>query len=226
MAVMAMSLRVVVPPHPLIAHWLTLLRDRHTPDALYGSAMAELGQWLTYEGLRDWLPHQSLDVETPLGAQARGEVVDGSIPLLAVPVLPGGLGLWQGARRVLPNAHLSLLALQPQTDGPPRWSLDGLPERIGSRVGVLAFLPCIATGRSALAVLDRLGGLGVNGDRLRLITALASAPGLRTIGERHGDLTLYCGCIDPDLDGEGRILPGIGSIEERLHGLTPQGCLG
>ena len=29
---MAMTLRVVVPPHPLIGHWLTVLRFRDTPQ--------------------------------------------------------------------------------------------------------------------------------------------------------------------------------------------------
>ena len=44
---MSMSLRVVVPPHPLIAHWLTVLRDQQTPSPLFATAMAELGHWLT-----------------------------------------------------------------------------------------------------------------------------------------------------------------------------------
>ena len=48
---MAMSLRVVVPPHPLIGHWLAMLRHRETPSALYATAMQELGRWLTYEAL-------------------------------------------------------------------------------------------------------------------------------------------------------------------------------
>ena len=59
---MAMALRVVVPPHPLIGHWLAVLRDRHTPGPLYASATTELGRWLSYEALRDWLPHRSFSV--------------------------------------------------------------------------------------------------------------------------------------------------------------------
>ncbi|MGA0279595.1 MAG: uracil phosphoribosyltransferase, partial [Vulcanococcus sp.] len=51
---MSKTLRVVVPPHPLIGHWLTVLRDRETPQPLFATAMAELGRWLTYEAMRDW----------------------------------------------------------------------------------------------------------------------------------------------------------------------------
>merc|ERR1711991_358503 len=84
---MAMSLRVVVPPHPLIGHWLTMLRHRETPAALYATALQELGRWLTYEALRDWLSHRREAVLTAQG-ETEGTVVEGDVPLLAMPVLP------------------------------------------------------------------------------------------------------------------------------------------
>ena len=93
---MAMSLRVVVPPHPLIGHWLAMLRHQETPSALYATAMQELGRWLTYEALRDWLPHRQERVPTPV-AETEGTVVEAGVPLVAIPTLPAGLELWQGA---------------------------------------------------------------------------------------------------------------------------------
>ena len=219
---MAMSLRVVVPPHPLIANWLTLLRDRRTPDPLFATAMAELGRWLTYEAVRDWLPQQAVDVETPL-SRTEGTIVDPDVPVLAVPVLPAGLGLWQGGQPVLPGARLALLAPAAGGEG---WALDTLPAAIGDRVGVLVYVPVVASGRTLLAVLERLRTLGVQGPRLRVITSVAAAPGLKLIGEQIADLTLYCSCIDAELDGEGRLLPGFGDPERRLHGIEAAGCLG
>jgi len=221
-----MSLRVVVPPHPLIGHWLTLLRDRHTPSPLFATALAELGRWLTYEALRDWLPERGVTVETPL-AGAEGRVIDADVPLLAVPVLRAGLGLWQGAQEVLPNARVCHVGLQPGPQGgAAHWYLDALPPEIGERVGVLVFLPVLASGRTLAAVLERLTDLGVSGPRLRVITSLAAAPGLRLVGERFSDLSLYCACIDPELDGEGRPLPGCGAIDERLYGSPQPSSLG
>lgn len=217
-----MSLRVVVPPHPLIANWLTLLRDRRTPDPLFATAMAELGRWLTYEAVRDWLPQQAVDVETPL-SRTEGTIVDPDVPVLAVPVLPAGLGLWQGGQPVLPGARLALLAPAAGGEG---WALDTLPAAIGDRVGVLVYVPVVASGRTLLAVLERLRTLGVQGPRLRVITSVAAAPGLKLIGEQIPDLTLYCSCIDAELDGEGRLLPGFGDPERRLHGIEAAGCLG
>jgi uracil phosphoribosyltransferase len=227
MAGMAMSLRVVVPPHPLIAHWLTVLRDGSTPSPLVATAMAELGRWLTYEALRDWLPQRTVPVQTPLAA-TEGTVVDPSAPLLAVVQVPAALGVWDGARPVLPAAAVAHMV--PATEAPgqpgPGWALDGLPAQIGERVGVLVLVPQIATGRTLLALLERLGELGVAGARVRVVTALAAAPGLQLLGERMPELTVYCACIDPEVDGEGQVRPGFGDATLRLTGIKTRTCLG
>jgi uracil phosphoribosyltransferase len=220
MAAMAMSLRVVVPPHPLIAHWLTLLRDSATPSPLFATAMGELGRWLTYEALRDWLPHHSVTIQTP-GGPCEGSIVDASIPLLAVPVLRGGLGLWEGARAVVPTARICHVGIDAPPHGAVRWYLDDLPPTIGTRVGVLVWLPQLASGRTLLALLARLADAGVQGPRLRVITPVAASPGLKAVAEAFPDLTLYTACIDPDLSAEGQILPGFGDPSARLYGHTP-----
>jgi len=202
-----MTLRVVVPPHPLIGHWLSVLRDRHTPTAIYASATAELGRWLTYEALRDWLPHRPIAIESPL-APTLGEIVDPAVPLVAVPLLRSGLGLWQGAQSVLPSSQVAHLG----------HGFNGLPEVIDARCGVLVFAAEIATGQGLIQTLEQLQARGVEGDRLRVVSALASSAGLKAVGERFANLTLYTACIDPDLDAHGRIVPGMGHVSARLFG--------
>ena len=64
---MASQLRVYVPPHPVIRHWLTIAREKHTPVPLFRTAMSEMGKWLTYEAIREFLPVQEVNVETPVG---------------------------------------------------------------------------------------------------------------------------------------------------------------
>ena len=207
MATMAMTLRVVVPPHPLIGHWLSVLRDRRTPAPLYGTATAELGRWLTYEALRDWLPHRPISVETDR-ACCEGQVVDVSVPILAIPLCPEGLGLWDGANAVLPAARVQHLHCgQPL----PLASID-------SRSGVLVFAAEVGIDGELDALLAALRERGVSGPRLRVITALAASPGLKRLGETFADLTLYTACIDPELSADGCISPGIGQVSERLFG--------
>ena len=209
---MVMALRVVVPPHPLIGHWLGVLRDRHTPSSLYASATTELGRWLTYEAVRDWLPHRRIQLESPLAA-AEADVVDPAVPLLALPLLTAGLGLWQGGQTVLPSAQVLHLQESLGVITPP---VGPIPPRCG----VLLFLAELGDGESLLQLLDDLSALGVSGDRLRVITSLASGPGLKAVGERHGSLTIYAAGIDPDLNEAGAIVPGIGDVRQRLFGGT------
>lgn len=221
---MSMSLRVVVPPHPLIGHWLTVLRDRHTPAPLFATALGELGRWLTYEACRDWLPHRRLPVETPQ-ALTEGTIVDPDVALLAIPILRQGLGLWQGAQQVLPSAAVAHAMLRPIPES-DTLALDGLPDQIGERVGVIVVDPLIGSGRRLITVLEALERRGVSGDRLRVITALASSPGLKALGERFPQLTLYGACIDPELDADERPLPGLGDVSARLFGTDAKECLG
>jgi uracil phosphoribosyltransferase len=205
MASMAMTLRVVVPPHPLIGHWLTVLRDRHTPGPLYGTATAELGRWLTYEALRDWLPHRTVTVETDR-ARCEGQVVDASVPILAIPLIPESLGLWDGAKGVVPAARvLHLHRAEPLP-----------PTGIDARCGVLVFAAELGGVGPLDALLAALRDRQVSGPRLRVITALAASEGLKRLGESFPDLTVYTACIDPELSSEGLISPGIGAVAERL----------
>ncbi len=204
---MAMTLRVVVPPHPLIGHWLSVLRDRHTPAPLYATATEELGRWLTYEALRQWLPHRPVELETDL-ARSNGQVVDASVPILACVLGTAALGLWNGARPVLPNTRvLHLEAADPR-----------LPDQLDARSGVLVFAPEVASGTSLKRLLSALADRGLSGERVRVITTLVASPGLQQLGESFPDLTLHTACIDADLTESGRISPGIGAVSERLFG--------
>ena len=203
---MAKTLRVVVPPHPLIAHWLTVLRHEGTPPALYRTAMEELGRWLSYEAMRDWLPHRRDVVKTPLGS-TDGTVIESGVPLLAVPMFGGGLHLWEGARQVLPSAELCLA---------------GLPDAIETQAGVVLLLAQIALGDELIELLRQLEQLGVEAPRLRVITALTASPGLKCIGESYPEITIHTACIDADLDEQNRILPGIGDPLQRLGIRTTQ----
>ena len=79
---MAMSLKVIVPPHPLIKHWLSILREKNTPNILYSTGYEQLGKWLTYEALRNWLPYKKEIVNTDNG-DADGFFINNDYPIKA-----------------------------------------------------------------------------------------------------------------------------------------------
>ncbi|WP_320668444.1 uracil phosphoribosyltransferase [Prochlorococcus sp. MIT 1307] len=197
---MAMTLRVVVPPHPLIGHWLTMLRDAKTPAPLYGKALEELGRWLTYEALRDWLPHREEEVVTSQ-AKSRGTVIEPSIPLLAMPKLPGGLELWHGGRNVLPNSHLCL---------------GEVPNPIEKKAGIIIYMDQISDAIDLLEIIKLIMKQNVEPRRIRVISAITAQPGLQLLGENIPNLVIYCSCIDAGITDNGEIIPGIGNPSLRL----------
>lgn len=221
-----MSLRVIVPPHPLVAHWLTVLRDPNTPTPLFASAMKELGRWLSYEAIRDWLPQQKIQIQTTTGL-VDAEVIDASAALLVVPIIRAGLGLWLGGQEVLPNARIAHVGISKSSkDEKNHIYFNKLPNRIGDRVGAIVYSGTIATGSSLIKVLSALDQKGVKDQRLRVICAVASAPGLKSLADSFPNLSIYTSCIDADLDQNLNIVPGIGDAAHRLYGTATDDFLG
>ena len=196
-----MTLKIIVPPHPLIAHWLTMLRNNSTPPSIYSVGLGQIGRWLTYEALREWLPYREEEVETATG-KTTGTVIETRVPLLAIAKLPGGLELWQGARDILPNANLYL---------------GEIPSSINQNAGILIYIDQISTGEDLIKDLMLLKEQNIESKRIKVITALASSPGLKKIGESFLDITIYSACIDPDLTEKGEIMPGIGNPIQRIN---------
>ena len=198
---MAMALRIVIPPHPLIRHWLSILRMDTTPPAIYATALSQLGKWLSYEAIRDWLPNKTAEITTKFGT-TEGKLIDPTIPIYVKPNLPGGLELWQGGRDLLPNAILCL---------------GETPGKIKENSGVIIYYDQITNGASLIKILNQLREQNISSSRIRVITALAASPGLTEIGEIFPELTIYAGCIDQELKNQNEIIPGIGNPEVRLN---------
>tara|TARA_Y100001968_G_C19356304_1_gene717361 strand:- start:131 stop:739 length:609 start_codon:yes stop_codon:yes gene_type:complete len=198
---MAPKLKVIVPPHPLIGHWLSILRDISTPPALYAKGFEEIGRWLSYEAIRDWIPNKKEKIQTDKG-EAEGLIIEGNIKLIAITSIPGGLELWNGGREVIPNAHLSL---------------GGVPEDLNNNVGVIIYLDQIATGQNLLRILRSLKKQKIDPRQIRVITALTSNFGLKRVSEENSDLTIYTTCIDEKLSEKGDLSPGIGNPLLRLN---------
>ena len=126
---MSPQLRIYVPEHPLIKHWLAVARDAGTPSVLFKTAMAELGRWLTYEATRTWLPTREVTIQTPL-TECPGTFVDPDVPIAVIPILRAGLALLDGAQGLLPLAKTYHLGLaRDETTLQPCCYLNKLPEK-------------------------------------------------------------------------------------------------
>ncbi|MCB0052494.1 MAG: uracil phosphoribosyltransferase, partial [Caldilinea sp.] len=102
-----MAENVFVSPHPLARHKLTLLRRRETEPKKFREVIGELASMLVYEATAD-LATRPLAIETPL-TTTEGQVMAEKVGL--VPILRAGLGMVEGAWRLLPQAEVWHLGL-------------------------------------------------------------------------------------------------------------------
>ncbi len=193
---MTLQLRVYVPPHPLIKHWLAVARDTGTPSVLFRSAMTELGRWLTYEAARDWLPTQEIAVQTPLDI-CPATVIDPQIPVAVVPILRAGLGLLEGAQTLLPLASIYHLGLARDEETlQPHCYLNKLPEKFDPQTRVLITDPSL----------------------IRIVCVVAAPPALQKLSAAYPGLIVYTATIDEKLNSKGYIVPGLGDAGDRIFG--------
>ncbi len=215
---MTLQLRVYVPPHPLIKHWLGVARDVSTPSPLFKSAMVELGRWLTYEAIRDWLPTEDIMVQTPV-APCPATMVNPEVPLVVVPILRAGLALLEGAQTLLPLAsiyHLGLVRNEETLEA--SCYLNKLPSELDPQTRVLITEPMLATGGSIMMAMAELTKRGVDPALTRIISVVAAPPALQKLSASYSSLTIYTAIIDEGLNSQGYIVPGLGDAGDRSFG--------
>ncbi|MEA5582552.1 uracil phosphoribosyltransferase [Nodularia harveyana UHCC-0300] len=215
---MTPQLRVYVPPHPLIKHWLAVARDAGTPSVLFRSAITELGRWLTYEAAREWLPTLETEVRTPLDT-CPATLINPQVPVAVVPILRAGLGLLEGAQSLLPLAsvyHLGLVRNEETLE--PSCYLNKLPEKFDPQTRVLITDPMLATGGSMMFAMAELTKRGVDPALTRIVSVVAAPPALQKLSAAYPGLNVYTAIIDEVVNDQGYIVPGLGDAGDRIFG--------
>jgi uracil phosphoribosyltransferase len=204
---------LVVIDHPLVAHKLSLMRDKTTPSAQFRTLLREVSLLLGYEVLRD-LPTELRDIETPVGP-ARAPFLKGK-KLVLVPILRAGSGLLDGLLDLVPSARVGHVGLyrDPATLVAVEYYCK-LPDDIGERLTVVVD-PMLATGNSAVAAVNRLKERGARD--IRLVCLLAAPEGIAALARAHPEVRVFTAAVDARLNDHGYIVPGLGDAGDRMYG--------
>ncbi len=213
-------MRTLVVDHPLVAHKLTVLRDRRTDSPTFRRLADELVTLLAYEATRH-VRTEEITVETPV-APATGCRLARPVPVV-VPVLRAGLGMLDGMTRLLPTAEVGFLGMV-RDEGTLKASTYAtrLPEDLSDRE-VFVLDPMLATGGTLVASLELLVARGAHA--VTAICLLAAPEGLRTVDEAFRDdggcpVTVVTAAVDERLTERGYITPGLGDAGDRLYGVV------
>jgi len=78
----------------------------------------------------------------------------------------------------------------------------------------------VGVGGTLILVLDEIMSRGATAQNTTVICAIAAAPGLQKLSEKYPAVRVFAGTIDPELNENGYIVPGIGDVGDRAFGTT------
>lgn len=204
---------VTVVGHPLVAHKLTLMRDKNASTKSFREMLREISLLLCYEATRD-LDLTEVEVETPL-ARIKAPKLEGK-KLVFAPILRAGMGLLEGMLDLVPSARVAHVGLyrDPATLQPVEYYFKA-PEDIADRT-VIVLDPMLATANSACAAIERLKQAGAK--RIIFVCLLAAPEGIARFRTEHPEVPIYTAAIDDHLNDHGYIVPGLGDAGDRIYG--------
>ncbi len=203
---------ITVVNHPLAASRLTKMRDKRTNNAGFRAALADLGAMLVYEAARD-LEVEEFDTETPVDT-ARGARLKN--PPIIVPIIRAGLGMIDPALSMIPDAQVGFIGLaRDEKTHEPVPYLEALPQDLKGQP-VFLVDPMLATGGSLIHAIDLLVERGA--DDITCICMVSAQPGVDKLEAHGGPVRLVTATIDPALNGDAYIVPGLGDAGDRLYG--------
>jgi len=204
-------LSVTLVDHPLSHHYLSILRDRETAPQQFREATRRLAYLLLFEATAD-LPLRECAVTTPLETTTARRLSDN---LVAVAVLRAGLGLLDAVIDLLPDVQVGYAGVQRnETTARPEGYYTNLPELDGRHCFVLE--PMLATGGSLAWACARMREAGASD--ITALCVVATPEGVARMEREHPNVQLIAAALDPRLDENYYIAPGLGDMGDRLFG--------
>ena len=133
-----------------------------------------------------------------------------------MPIIRAGLGLVEPALSMIPDAQVGFIGLarDEETHEPVPY-LEALPDDLAGQPVYLVD-PMLATGGSLVHAIELLTARGA--DDITVICVVSAQPGVDRLAEMGVPLRLITAAVDPGLNEDAYIVPGLGDAGDRLYG--------
>ena len=196
--------------NPILQDRLTLLRQKDTPPKIFRQTVEEMAALMIYEVAKNF-KLKEIEIETPI-TSCKSKVL--AEDFVIVPILRAGLGMLNGALKILPDAAIGHIGLvRDETTHKPIEYYKKMPPNFASKK-IIMVDPMLATGGSAAAAIQMLKN---DGAKDFIFVSIISAPeGIKKLSENHPDIKIYTAAIDERLNENAYIVPGLGDAGDRI----------
>ncbi|KAG9402836.1 hypothetical protein AC1031_006380 [Aphanomyces cochlioides] len=211
---------LIVPKLAAIQSLHLTLRDKRSTHLQFKQHADRLMRIIAEEALAA-CAMEFATVWTPNGMEYSGMRPNNN--LCAVSIQRSGDCLLEQVLRCDPAVSVGKLLIQrdeTSTEKTPILFYSKLPPRLASFDRVLLLDPMLATGGSAMMAIQLLLNAGVDEMNIVLVNVVSCPIGLSYLFQAYPCVKVVTSAIDPDLNANKCILPGLGSFGDRYYNTT------
>ena len=205
---------------------LTALRNKNTSQIEFRKGLVRLGRILGLEIVEDYDVEEYV-VETPLGVKFKGVRITNLEDTIIVTVLRAAWPLTEGLIKIFYNAKQGVIAAsRVEEKGMHNWEFEvdvsyiKMPNVSNNNIIIISDV-MVATGSTIIHVLRELvkRGKAKKYYIASVITTPIAIEKLRRAADELGiDLKMYAISVDPSINDNGYIVPGLGDAGDRAFG--------
>ncbi len=203
---------VTIVSHPLVAHSLTVLRDKTTKTQEFRHHANIVSKILLIEATKH-MAIKTKSIETPLAAMNGAQLKD---DVIVVPVLRAGLAMLFALQDFLPAVSVGFIGLERDEQTAIAHEYYKKIPKIFTTHIVLVIDPMLATGGS---LDDTIKAVKEKGAQRIVVVSIVSAPeGIDRLEQNHPDVPIVTAAVDDHLNDKAYIVPGLGDFGDRYFG--------
>lgn len=213
-----MDIHLLSQQHSLINQFIAELRDRNiqTDRMRFRKNIERIGQIMAYEVSRS-LAYSTQEIKTPLGVHQSAVLQEQ--PVLAT-ILRAGLSMHQGVLSYFDKSDCAFIsAYRKHSEGHHEFEIvvEYLASPDLNKRVLLLIDPMLATGQSIELTYQALLKHGTP-RQVHVLALIASKAGVDYISEKMPQATLWIGDMDPELNDDAYIIPGLGDAGDLSFG--------
>jgi len=165
-------------------------------------------------------PFSTKTGRTPTGAQFQECELKHAGNYCIVLILRAALSMVGETLYTMPDIHTGFVLIQRDEESPgkePKFYYAKLPKNI-EEMRILLVDPMLASGGSSALAIEKLKSYGVKEENIVFINLISSKTGVDSIFEKHPRIRLVTAAIDPLINEDKFIIPGLGDFGDRYFG--------